>query len=211
MRWCAGYPVVVWQADRPWLSLSSGVHGGGLGERWWVLNSTVGSDYNRTDPGSHVAGIADFLLLSGSGTGLLTAVDVRYTVTGEDAGVHVSVSTGVGHPTWAAAPAEAGVLSPAASTINLICWLPVRLTAPALVNAIATVTEAKTQALISAGVPGTGTATDSIVLLCPTDGPGENFGGPRSQIGAPLARAVHAAVTAGLKVPDPVFRGQPSI
>ena len=65
-----------------------------------------------------------------------------------------------------------------------------------------TATEAKTQALAEVGVPGTGTATDVVCIACPgpaSDGTApEPYCGPRSTWGARLARAVHAAVRAGL-------------
>ena len=84
--------------------------------------------------------------------------------------------------------------------------LPIRLTDAALVNAVATVTEAKTQALLDCGVEGTGTATDTVSLVAPAEPPGDlradaslRFGGPRSRWGAPLARAVHRAVVAGTR------------
>lgn len=54
------------------------------------------------------------------------------------------------------------------------------------------------EALREAGIPGTGTASDAVCVLCPTGGPVEPFAGPRSLWGSRLARAVHAAVRAGL-------------
>ncbi|HTZ15780.1 MAG TPA: adenosylcobinamide amidohydrolase, partial [Mycobacterium sp.] len=45
----------------------------------------------------------------------------------------------------------------------------------------------------------TGTASDAIVVHCPTDGTAEKYGGPRSAFGAPIARAVHASVLAGAR------------
>jgi adenosylcobinamide hydrolase len=75
--------------------------------------------------------------------------------------------------------------------------LPERLCDAALVNAISTATEAKTQALWDAGVRGTGTATDAVCLLCPSEGDAHAYGGPRSTWGSRLARAVHRAVLAG--------------
>jgi adenosylcobinamide hydrolase len=192
----SGAPVYVWQAGSPWLALSSGVLGGGLGERSWVVNATVPDDYGRLDPDRHLGEIADALGLTGDGVGLLTAVDVREVVHREDGGVRVAVTTGVGaHPTWAAGPAA---VPEEVGTINAVCWLPVRLTDAALVNAVATVAEAKAQALFEANVPGTGTPTDSVVVLCPTTGPLEPFGGPRSVVGGALARAVHSAIRARL-------------
>lgn len=191
-----GAPVLVWRPATPWLAMSSGVLGGGFGERDWVLNATVSPNYDRADPDRHLAEIAAAVGLSGSGIGFLTAVDVREVVHRTDSGVEVSVTTGIGaHPTWAAAPAA---VSEPVGTINAVCWLPRRLSPAALVNAVATVAEAKAQALVEAGVPGTGTPTDAIAIVCPTTGPAETFGGPRSPIGGALARAVHSAVLARL-------------
>ncbi|MEX5710071.1 adenosylcobinamide amidohydrolase [Parafrankia sp. FMc6] len=104
-------------------------------------------------------------------------------------------------PTWAAAPDGLLVARWRPGTVNLVCLLPVRLSAAALVSAVVTATEGKSQALLDAGVPGTGTASDAIVVCCPDGDLGAtayaDYGGPRSEWGAWLARAVHAAVTKG--------------
>lgn len=187
-----GTSVLVWRLPTPWLAMSSAVLGGGFGERHWVLNATVSNGYDRLDPDRHLAEIADALGLKNDGLGFLTAVDVREVVHRSDDGVDVSVTTGIGaHPTWAAAPAA--VPEPV-GTINAVCWLPRRLSSAALVNAVATAAEAKAQALFEAGVPGTGTPTDAVAILCPTSGEPEPFGGPRSLVGGALARAVHGAI-----------------
>ncbi|MBB5155114.1 adenosylcobinamide amidohydrolase [Saccharopolyspora phatthalungensis] len=203
-----GRPLLVWRCARPWLAISSATCGGGIGRRSWVLNATVVTDYDHPDPAEHVGEMAGELGLSGDGVGLLTAVDVRHEVTAVDGGVQASVTTGVSHPVWAAAQEEA---APAwqPGTINAVCWSPVRLSESALVNAVATVAEAKAQALVESGIAGTGTVTDATVILCPPDGEAESYGGPRSRIGAGLARAVHAAVTAGLRVEHPRHREGP--
>ncbi|HEX6341202.1 adenosylcobinamide amidohydrolase [Umezawaea sp.] len=202
-----GRPVLLWRADRPWLAISSAVHGGGLGERNWVLNATVRSDYDRDDPGEHVAALAAACGATGPGTGVLTALDVHRAETVTDRGVTVTATTGIGaHPTWAAGDEELAWLP---GTINVVGWFPVRLTPAALVNAVATVAEAKAQALLEGGVPGTGTPTDATVLLCPTTGPTEPYGGPRSVQGARLARAVHAAVRAGLRTSPMTWADRP--
>ncbi|MFE9745079.1 adenosylcobinamide amidohydrolase [Saccharothrix saharensis] len=187
----------MWRLPEPLLAISSGPHGGGLGVRHWALNATVPKDYARTDPDAHVAEIAADLGLRGPGTGLLTAVDVRDVVVAADGGVRSWVTTGIGaHPTWAAGPPAERL--PSVGTINAVCVLPVRLADAAMVNAVATVAEAKAQALGEAGVPGTGTVTDAVVLLCPVNGPVEPYGGPRSVIGSALARTVHRAVHTGI-------------
>jgi adenosylcobinamide amidohydrolase len=103
---------------------------------------------------------------------------------------------GLGAPIQAAAPG-AGALPQHAGTVNVIAWVPQRLSPGALVNAVATITEAKTQAIRELGLAATGTATDAVCVLCPPDGPVAAYAGPRSAWGAPLARATHRAVLDG--------------
>jgi adenosylcobinamide amidohydrolase len=132
---------------------------------------------------------------------MLTAADVRAHATATDSGVEVEATVGLGHPTLAAAPDEAGPIS-LVGTINLLAVVPERLSDAALVNAVATATEAKAQALRDLGHDATGTATDALCVLCPDEGRAHSFGGPRSVWGARLARAVHAAVMAGARAPQ---------
>jgi adenosylcobinamide amidohydrolase len=78
--------------------------------------------------------------------------------------------------------------------------VPQRLSDAALVNAVATITEAKTQAIRDLGLAATGTATDAVCVLCPPDGEAAAYGGPRSRWGAPLARAAYRAVLTGGRI-----------
>jgi adenosylcobinamide amidohydrolase len=129
---------------------------------------------------------------------MLTAADVRSFVTTVDEGVEVVATVGLGEPEWAAAPrAEPRVPVRLAGTINVVALLPARFSDAALVNAIATATEAKAQALFELGIAGTGTATDAVCIATPADGRAETFGGPRSRWGSRLARAVRDAVRLG--------------
>jgi adenosylcobinamide amidohydrolase len=200
--------------------MSSGVLGGGLGARQWVLNAQVPGWYDRTDPAAHLAELAAGLGLDGPGVGLLTAAQVTELVQRGDEGVQAAATVGIRVPAWAAAPE--GVPDPELApiggrdrgrageprhepvpgwrpgTINVVVSVPVPLTPAAFVNAVVTATEAKSQAIIEAGFPGTGTASDAICVAAPTGSAGaEGFTGPRSEWGARIARAVHAAVLAG--------------
>ena len=190
-------PVLVWHLPLGASAVASTISGGGLGSRQWVFNAQVAADYGHADPVAHVEAIALSLGLDPTtGAGMLTAAPVLQMTFAEDDGAECAATVGITHPTWAAA--EDGASSTwAPGTINLVCWLPRAMTDAALVNAVVTATEAKAQALAEAGVPGTGTASDAIVVCCP---PGriEEYGGPRSRWGAPLARAVHGAVAAGI-------------
>jgi adenosylcobinamide amidohydrolase len=214
-------PFLVWRLLAPRRTISSAMLGGGIGPRSWVLNAQVRPGYDRLDPVDHLLELAERAGLTGSGVGLLTAADVDAQVTTADGDIQLVATVGVRVPTWAAAPAGAvdaiyppeGAYTP--GTINIVAFMPRPLTDGALVNLVATATEAKTQALLDLGVPGTGTATDAVCIVAPEghadqpadgfdgvdgDGDVELFGGPRSLSGAALARAVHHAVTIGTGV-----------
>lgn len=193
-------PVLVWRFTEPRLCISSGPLGGGIGPRDWVVNATVPLDYDRTDPDGHLTEIGAALGLDGPGCGLLTAVDVTRHHVAADGGVHATATVGLSSPAWAAAPDghfRRERPTEQVGTINVVVAVPTRLSDAALVNAVATATEAKVQALHEAGVHATGTASDAIVVHCPVDGAAEAYGGPRSTFGARIARAVHAVVLAG--------------
>ena len=194
-------PVAVWRAGPGQRMIASGVVGGGLGERQWVLNAQVPGGYDRMDPGVHIGELAAGLGLDGPGVGLLTAASVADVVEREDEGALVAATVGLRVPTWAAAPSgsadvEFGPIR-RPGTINIIVSVPVPLGDAAYVNAVITATEAKTQALLDAGIRATGTASDAVCIAAPVAGEPEDFAGPRSPWGGRIARAVHAAVHAG--------------
>jgi adenosylcobinamide amidohydrolase len=201
--------MALWRFGSPLLALSSAPYGGGWGERHWVLAAQVAGDYSRPDPAEHLAELARGLELAGPGIGMLTAVDVRLVSTCRDDGVTAAATVGISHPTWAAAAADGAAAdagaagAPAtgaagsAGTVNIVAVLDRRLSPAALVNAVMTVTEAKSQALWEAGIAGTGTPSDAVAVLCPAAGPAETFAGPRSRWGSRLAGAAHRAVLDG--------------
>lgn len=205
MRWhrqdAVLLPVALWCPGPGYRMISSGVTGGGLGMREWVLNAQVPASYSRTDPAVHIAELAAGLGLTGKGVGLLTAASVADAVQRDDEGVHAAVTVGLRAPAWAAAPAGAADGEPAPAwrpgTINIIVSVPVPLRDAAYVNAVMTATEAKTQALWEAGFRATGTASDAVCIAAPVEGEPEDFAGPRSLWGARIARAVHSAVHTG--------------
>jgi adenosylcobinamide hydrolase len=189
--------VRVWRFPVPQLCLSSAPFGGGIGLRSWVMNAQVPIDYARVDIEAHVRELAIAHGCEGEGVGMLTAADVADAPAVEEDGIEVCASVGVKLPTWAAA-ADGTAVAWLPGTINVFARVPLRLADAALVNAVITVTEAKAQALFEAGVPGTGTASDAVCIACAPHGPVEPFAGPRSRVGAPLARAAHAAITRGM-------------
>lgn len=189
-------PVLVWRAPKPMIVCSSASFGGGMGLRSWIANVEVPSSYDRVDIAEHAGEVKAELELTGDGVVLLTSASVDKHTIAEDDGVVVTATVGLTIPTYAAAPDGDGT-EWRPGTVNVVAWVPTRLSLSALVGAVGTATEAKTQALLEAGVPGTGTASDAIAIACLAEGPIEPFAGVRSTWGARLARAVHAAVLAG--------------
>jgi adenosylcobinamide hydrolase len=191
-------PLLLWRFPAPLLSASTAVLGGGVGPRAWLVNATVPMSYSRPDPDAHLAELAAHLGLTGTGVGLMTGVDVTEVVPAREEGVRVYATVGLGAPILAADPDAIGFATEQhVGTVNIVVWVPQRLADGALINAVATATEAKAQALSDLGLAATGTATDAVAVFCPPDGPVAAYGGPRSRWGAPLARAVHRAVLDG--------------
>jgi adenosylcobinamide amidohydrolase len=188
-------PLLTWRLPAPVLAISSAVLGGGIGPCEWIVNATVPMSYGRDDPAVHLAEIAAGLGLSGPGVGLLTGVDVADVVAAADEGVRLWATVGLGAPVQAAD--QDGAAAPHPGTVNVVAWVPQRLGPGALVNAVATVTEAKTQAIRDLGLAATGTATDAVAILCPPAGPAADYAGPRAPWGARLARATYRAVLDG--------------
>jgi adenosylcobinamide hydrolase len=194
-----GRSVLVWTLAPSSLAISSAPLGGGTGARDWIVNAQVARDYSRIDIDDHLAEIARAQGCRGEGVGMLTAAPVARVASATDDGVEVHATVGVTAPTWAADVNDA-VSAYAPGTINVVAFTEARLDDAALVNAVMTATEAKSQALFEHGVPGTGTASDAICIVCGgADAARERFAGPRSRVGAALARAVHGAVRAGLE------------
>lgn len=193
--------VLEWSWDTLMMAVSSSAVGGGIREIGWLVNIGVTSDYSRTDLDDHAAEVAAELGLVGPGVALFTAAAVDQVIRAEHGGVVVDATVGVSHPTWAADLASVGQ-EWAPGTINSVVQLPVGLEPGAAVNAVATATEAKVQALAERDIPGTGTASDAIAIVWPTHAAVERFAGPRSTVGANIARAVHEAVWKGAAGPS---------
>ena len=185
-------PYLVWRFPTPCRVVSSAILGGGIGTRRWILNAQVKAGYGRLDPAEHLTELAAAVDLEGPGVGLLTAADVDAWRSATDEGARVDADRrragtdvgGVGRrgPDRTFTP----------GTINIVAFVPEPMADGALVNLVATITEAKTQALLDAGVPGTGTATDAVCIVAPMverdrldHAVLEPFGGPRSRGGAP--------------------------
>lgn len=188
---------LIYQFEEPQLSISSAPAGGGFGPRQWCVNAEVSADYEREDLVAHVAEMAATFHLRGGGVGMLTAASVSGRRRASRDGIDVEATVGLSHPTWAASDGDEQ--TSAVGTINIVVFVPVALSTSALVNAVVTVTEAKTQALLDASIAATGTPSDAVAIFCPLSETSEEFCGPRSLWGSRVARLVHEAVLTGAR------------
>lgn len=196
---------VVVLAATPLQVVSSAAVGGGFGRARAIVNLHVPKNHPCDDPAGDVARFCRARGIPEPYVGLLTsawtekAALVTETANGVTA---LAVATvGLGNPV------EAGRSPVAAwqpSTINTIVVLDADPWPEALVNLVITATECKTLALVSAGIrspEGTlasGTSTDAVVIAATGRGERHRFGGPASNLGWVVARAVRSAVEDGI-------------
>ena len=189
-------PALVWRFAQPLRCVSTAAVGGGITRCAWIVNAQVESSYRRTDLQAHAEQLAASLSLDGHGPVMLTGVDVRRRQTADVDGAVVTATVGVADPVWAADSESRSAA--VVGTINVVVFVPVAIAVAGMVNLVATLTEAKCQALQHANVPGTGTPTDAVTVVCPENDNLEPFGGPRSTWGARVANAAFEAIAAGL-------------
>ncbi len=138
--------------------------------------------------------------------GLMTSSDLdRYVDVEKSAdgrSVRVIATVGMGNALRAGDPASEGG---GVGTINVVCAVSAALSEEALVEAIALVAEARTAAVLEAGIPSarsglaaTGTGTDCIVLAAAVDGERIGFAGKHTLVGHLIGDAVGEAVRRGV-------------
>ncbi len=210
----------VLRMEHPILFLSSAPLGEGLVEARWVLSQQVNAHAGFDNLEANLRERAGRLGVPEGETfiGLLTAVDHRdlSVSTLEEGEVRVTALATVGI-TSSSSPAEKNVhnygdlrddmegeqaLSPA--TINIVVLADANLPAGALVRASTMATEAKTLALVEAGVKTregnlvTGTVTDVTVVGHTGRGRHFRYAGSATLVGWLVANSVYRAVTDGL-------------
>ena len=191
--------------------LSSAVVGGGLCRVRDIVNMHVDDMPPGTSPEQELAAHAARLGIDAPFVGVMTAAKTQYaqvaTASRDGLTVAAVVSVGLSNTTSAglsdpvvAEPgsAEPGIIEP--GTINIILLIDGQLTPAALVNAVITVTEAKTMVLgewqvrTAQGQPASGTSTDSVVVAATGRGAALSYAGPATTVGWLAARATRQAI-----------------
>lgn len=94
---------------------------------------------------------------------------------------------------------------PQPGTVNTLVHVSEPLSEAALVETVSIVTQARTAAILEAGVCRegrivTGTGTDCIVVAAPATGEGARFAGLHTAVGEAVGRAVYRAIAEGVAV-----------
>jgi adenosylcobinamide amidohydrolase len=139
--------------------------------------------------------------------GLLTARDIRRheIARAERDGIQAECLATVGLGNLLAVGDPTTASRSAVGTINLLCRVSVGLTEEGLLEASAIAAEARTAAVLAAGLrsplsgrPATGTGTDCIVIAAPATARPDRFAGKHTACGSAIGAAVHGAVSRGV-------------
>jgi iron complex transport system ATP-binding protein len=195
---------LVLHSEQPLHVLSSAVVGGGFVQTQTIINLHVDKHYDCSDPIRDLhcfaagRGIADFV-------GLLTAVWMHkarsVTLRAGDLTVCAVITAGVSNAVAAGLDEPQTVQ---AGTINTVILVDGNLSPAAMVNAMMTITEAKTAVLMKRrvqtpeGYPATGTSTDAAVLACTGRGGEHLYGGPVTEVGCLIGRCMRACLELAL-------------
>jgi iron complex transport system ATP-binding protein len=197
--------VLVIHSQQPLTVLSSAVVGGGLARVRYLLNRHVHHDYHCLDPAADLIAFARRQGIIEAFVGLMTAVLLHKarTVTLRAATLTVAavVTAGTSNAT---APGLSPPAMPEAGTINMVLLIDACLTPAAMVHAIITATEVKTQVLMAHGVrtpegdAATGTSTDAMAVACTESGTPLVYAGPVTLVGWLIGRCVRRALEAAM-------------
>jgi adenosylcobinamide amidohydrolase len=191
------------QLEVPLKTLSSAVLNGGFVEARAIINQHIPKDYDHADPEGLLSKMARKLGLPKPVVGFMTAANIRnVAVTTErykDLIVNALITAGLSYP----ATAGDAVAFPLrnSGTINIILLVDGNLTDSGMVDAVKTVTEAKSVTLreldvrsFFSGEVASGTITDSVIVTCTGRGELIKYAGTATKLGELIGKSVRKAV-----------------
>jgi iron complex transport system ATP-binding protein len=197
---------LVLQSPHPWHILSSAVVGGGFLHARVILNWHVRKGYDHPRPAADLIEFAHRCKLPTPFVGMMTAALLQHaraaTYRAEGMTATAVVTAGLSNASTPGVSPPA-ILTP--GTINMIVLLDVALLPAAMVNAVITATEVKTQVVLAQGActpeghPATGTSTDAVVIACTGRGPALPYAGAATPVGWLIGCSVRTALTEALQ------------
>ena len=213
--------LLIIRSKSPLMTLSSAVLNGGLHEAKGIINLHVLKDYDHKDPQGTLKEIAKKANLSPEHVvGLMTSVDMR----------NVAVATQRDHGLIVSAIVTAGLTNPATAgdiiqshptkldTINIILLIDGNPTEGCMVDAVKTVTEAKSIMLAEFDIRSSfsrelasGTITDAIVVASTARGRRIEYAGTGTKLGEMIGISVKEAVREAIKKQEGIASDRPLI
>jgi len=195
--------VILIQSQKSLYNLSSAVVGGGFSHtRYWLVTH-VDKDYANPNPAEDLVSIAHQHGINELFVGMLTAAyltqSCAVSLTHHEIEVCMVVTAGLSNGISAGDDLPISSVPP--GTINCLAYIDANLTSAAMVNAVITMTEAKTAILrennirTPGGYTATGTSTDVISLAVSGKGEQIDYSGPITPVGWLLAKAVRQALS----------------
>lgn len=184
MRWKIADETLI--VEGKFFALSTGLLGG-IGEVKHIFNHCIEKDEKLEDAEAYLKGVAERFGMK-KYFGLLTSVSMKNLCFVEESDVQIFATAGTGNP------------NEKIGTINAIAVIDAELPLSAMLNAIITITEAKTKALFENGFRFTGTNTDAVIIAKTIGGKGKHYdySGPASELGKKLWKATKQAIKGSL-------------
>ena len=200
-------PVAIVRLPGQFHALASTIICGGLTTADTFFIFEVPLSYDGDDPEGDLDMVRKDFGLSPDSIGFMTGRDVKKVITISRVRVNsveavAVVTAGVTNSLTAGdrLPLEIkeGLTAHRVGTINIISVVGSPLQDCGMVNAVMTITEAKSAALKDAGIGGTGTTSDAVVIAVP-EGPGAKYAGTATDVGIAIARSVRTAVAGSIR------------
>jgi len=182
-----------------------------------ILNHQIPIDYDHLEPKKLFLETVDVLGLPKQTLGLMTAANIdKVSVVSEKHGkltVCAVATAGLTNPITAG---DNAYETSKFNTINIILLIDGNLTQSCMVNAMNTITEAKTVALKEldirsrySGDLASGTVTDSVVVACTKRGSPIKFAGTATMIGELVGKSVKELVKKVIRKQENLVPGRP--
>ncbi len=201
-------PFLLWTLPQECRTLSWALEGGGLNSSSRICWIQV-SPQDLTEDICPKEFLQESLQRCGAGDalGLMTSARIdhfaRVSVTIGNTTAIAVVTVGLGNALRAGDPSRE---PRRLGTINCACWVNQSLSFEAMLEALVITAEAKTAAVMEAGVQSfiskkaaTGTGTDCHVIACPDHKTPQIYAGKHTDIGSAIGTAVMQAVEVGIK------------
>ncbi len=193
--------------SKVWFALSSALLGAGFTDFCSLFIAHVHKDYDHPQPWLHLQEMAIAWRLPQPTIGLMTAASLDRTqvVVLSEGELQVCALVTAGVSNAACAGLTPPVTRRSAGTINLVILVNHSLTQAAMVNAVITLTEAKSDTLNRLGVKtlegeiASGTSTDTVVIAHNGEGEPLPYAGPATAVGWLMAKAVRTALNKVLR------------